>query len=119
MIANSEEVFFLKKTHKLFCSSSVGSFEALHTAQLLAATVLKNCSYSHFAPLPRMQQDCGADPAGTGRRGSGGGDRTAALPRGGCEECAAVHGAALRYVLRHGVGTQDFLCCVSAQSKVS
>lgn len=65
MGANTEEL--LKIT--FFCSSYMGSFEAFHTVQSPADTVLKNCSYSHSATLPRMQQDCGADPAHAGNWG--------------------------------------------------
>lgn len=60
---NTEELL----NTKFFCSSSLGSCEALHAVWLPADTVLKNCSSSYFAPLPRMQQGCGAGPAHAGQ----------------------------------------------------
>lgn len=55
---NTEELL----NTKFFCSSYPDSSKALHAVWLSADTVLKNCSSSYIAPLPRMQQGCSAGP---------------------------------------------------------
>lgn len=108
---------------KFFCSSYTGSFEALHTVEQSADTVLNNCSYSHFAPLPRMQQDCRADPVGAGSRGCGEGDQAGMVLQLCCRETLQSPFLSKQqpqgWDHNSGFATQVCLCWISAQSKVS
>lgn len=119
MGANTEEL--LKP--RFFCSSYTGSFEALHTVQLSADTVLKNCSYSHFAPLPRMQQDCGAYPAHAVSRGYGERYQLGIALQLCCKATVwsplLFKGQPRRWDCNTNFATQVHLCWISAQSKVS
>lgn len=106
---NTEELL----NTKFFCSSSLGSCEALHAVWLPADTVLKNCSSSYFAPPPRMQQGCGAGHAHVGQPHERSWLGTAL--QGNCAQPIHGQGAAPKRELQ----TRLIYTAISVHSKVS